>query len=83
MSGLKKKKAVPVPQKPKELSMAEQIALQRNRLKRTVVDLKPKPEPEKKITAKDLLRQQIQLRYNNINMHKEDDNDDGSDEDSF
>ena len=83
MSGLKKKKAVPVPQKPKELSMAEQIALQRNRLKKTVVDLKPKPEPEKKITAKDLLRQQIQLRYNNINMHKEDDNDDGSDEDSF
>ena len=84
MSGLKKKKAVPVPQKPKELSMAEQIALQRNRLKKTVVDLKPKPEPEKKITAKDLLRQQIQLRYNNINMHKEDDKDDeGSDEDSF
>ena len=84
MSGLKKKKAVPVPQKPKELTMAEQIALQRNRLKKTVVDLKPKPEPEKKITAKDLLRQQIQLRYNNINMHKEDDKDDeGSDEDSF
>ena len=84
MSRLKKKKAVPVPQKPKELSMAEQIALQRNRLKKTVVDLKPKPEPEKKITAKDLLRQQIQLRYNNINMHKEDDKDDeGSDEDSF
>ena len=84
MSGLKKKKAIPVPQKPKELSMAEQIALQRNRLKKTVVDLKPKPEPEKKITAKDLLRQQIQLRYNNINMHKEDDKDDeGSDEDSF
>ena len=84
MSGLKKKKAVPVPQKPKELTMAEQIALQRNRLKKTVIDLKPKPEPEKKITAKDLLRQQIQLRYNNINMHKEDDKDDeGSDEDSF
>ena len=79
MSGLKK--TVKVEEKPqkKELSFAEQLALSRNKLKKPVIAPKP---PEKKVNAKDLLSQQIRLRFQNLRMHedeKEEDSDDDFD----
>ena len=67
MSGLKKRKVVE--EKPKQLSMADQIAAQRLKLKKTVVA--PKPPPEKKVNARDLLSQQIRLRFQNLRKHEE------------
>lgn len=78
-SGLKKKVSVEEVQKPKELSFAEQLALSRNKLKKT--GNVPKPQ-EKKQTAKDLLSQQIRLRFQNLRMHEEEKEDENSD-DSF
>ena len=76
MSGLKK--TVKLEEKPvkKELSFQEQLALSRNKLKKAVIPPKP---PEKKVNAKDLLSQQIKLRFQNLRMHedeKEEDSDD-------
>ena len=67
--GLKKKVEVaPVEEKPRPLSFAEQIAAQRNKLKKSVMELKP---PEKKVNPRDLLSQQIKLRFRNLRMHEE------------
>ena len=79
MSGLKKKVNVEIKQKPKELSFAEQLALSRNKLKKAVIPPKP---PEKKQNAKDLLSQQIRLRFQNLRMHEEEKEED-SDEDDW
>ena len=76
-SGLKKTVA-PEASKPKTLSMAELIAAQRNKLKKTVIA--PKPPPEKKINPRDLLSQQIRLRFQNLKMHEKDDSDGSSSE---
>ena len=73
-SGLKKNKLNPVPEKPKQLSLAEEIVLKRNKLKKT--GNAPKPPPEKKVNARDLLSQQIQLRFQNLRKHEEKDSDD-------
>ena len=84
MAKLKKKRAVKVkePEKPKELSFAEQLAMSRNKLKKTV-DVKQKP-PEKKMNGMDLLSAQIRLRFQNLRLHDEEDNkDDDDDDDSF
>ena len=78
-SGLKKKVSVEEVQKPKVLSFAEQLAQSRMKLKKTVNV--PKPQ-EKKQTAKDLLSQQIRLRFQNLRMH-EDEKEDENSEDSF
>ena len=84
MGGLKKKGNVVLEEKPKpkQLSMIEQIALKRNMLKK--VEAAPKPPPEKKVNPRDLLSQQIKLRFQNLKMHEkeEEDNDSDSDEDS-
>ena len=69
----KKKINIEVKEKPKELSFAEQLAMSRNKLKKTVVA--PKPPPEKKLNAKDLLSQQIRLRFQNLRMHEEENED--------
>ena len=61
------------------MSFAEQLALSRNKLKKT--GNVPKPQ-EKKQTAKDLLSQQIRLRFQNLRMHEEEKEDENSD-DSF
>ena len=79
MSGLKKKVDVEVKEKPKVLSFAEQLALSKNRLKKTVIPPKP---PEKKQNAKDLLSQQIKLRFQNLRMH-EDEKEENSDDDDW
>ena len=79
MGGLKKR--APVQEKPKQLSFVEQLALQRQKLKKA--EPVAKPPPEKKVNPRDLLSQQIQLRFQNLKMHeKEDENESGS-EDSF
>ena len=80
MSGLKKRKVNPVEEKPKTLSMAEQIAAQRMKLKKTVVA--PKPPPEKKVNARDLLSQQIRLRFQNLRKHEEKGSDEEDEPDS-
>ena len=52
------------------------MALSRNRLKKAVIPPKP---PEKKQNTKDLLSQQIRLRFQNLRMYedeKEEDSDD-------
>ena len=69
MTRPKKKINLEVKEKPKELSFAEQLAMSRNKLKKTVVA--PKPPPEKKLNARDLLSQQIRLRFQNLKMHEE------------
>lgn len=79
MSGLKKTVNVEEKEKPKELSFAEQLALSRNKLKKAVIPPKP---PEKKQTAKDLLSQQIRLRFQNLRKHEEEEKE-NSDEDSW
>ena len=78
-SGLKKKVEVEEVEKPKVLSFAEQLAQSKMRLKKTAIVPKPK---EKKKTAKDLLSQQIKLRFQNLRMH-EDEKEDENSEDSF
>ena len=78
-SGLKKKVSVEEVEKPKVLSFAEQLAQSRMKLKKTVNV--PKPQ-EKKQTAKDLLSQQIKLRFQNLRMH-EDEKEEENSEDSF
>ena len=79
MTGLKKTVNVEVKEKPKELSFAEQLALSRNKLKKAVIPQKP---PEKKQTPKDLLSQQIRLRFQNLRKHEEEEKE-NSDEDSW
>ena len=78
-SGLKKKVSVEEVEKPKVLSFAEQLALSRNKLKKT--GNVPKPQ-EKKQNAKDLLSQQIKLRFQNLRMHEDEKEEENSD-DSF
>lgn len=64
-SGLKKK--VEVQEKPKQLSFAEQLAMSKNKLK--AVGAQPKPvETKPKL---DLLSQQIKLRFHNLRMHED------------
>lgn len=79
MSGLKKTGKVELDEKPKpkELSFAEQLAMSRNKLKKPVVVEKP---PPKKQNCMDLLSQQIRLRFQQLRMH-EDDNEDSDSED--
>ena len=77
MSGLKKKVNLEEKPQKKELSFAEQLALSRNKLKKPVIAPKP---PEKKVNAKDLLSQQIKLRFQNLRMH-DDEKDEDSDDD--
>lgn len=79
MSGLKKTGNVELDEKPKpkELSFAEQLAMSRNKLKKPVVVEKP---PPKKQNCMDLLSQQIRLRFQQLRMH-EDDNEDSDSED--
>jgi len=79
MSGLKKKVNVEVKEKKKELSFAEQLALSRNKLKKAVIPPKP---VEKKKAGMDLLSQQIKLRFQNLRMHEEKE-EENSDDDSF
>ena len=80
MSGLKK--TVNLEEKPvkKELSFAEQLALSKAKLKKTVVPPKP---PEKKVNPKDLLSQQIKLRFQNLRMHEDEKDEDSEDDDDF
>lgn len=80
MSGLKKTGKVELDEKPKpkELSFAEQLAMSRNKLKKPVVVEKP---PPKKQNCMDLLSQQIRLRFQQLRMH-EDDNDNSDIEDN-
>jgi hypothetical protein len=79
MSGLKKTGKVELDEKPKpkELSFAEQLAMSRNKLKKPVIVEKP---PPKKQNCMDLLSQQIRLRFQQLRMH-EDDNEDSDSED--
>ena len=79
MSGLKKTGKVELDEKPKpkELSFAEQLAMSRNKLKKPVIVEKP---PPKKQNCMDLLSQQIRLRFQQLRMH-EDDNEDIDSED--
>lgn len=79
MSGLKKTGKVELDEKPKpkELSFAEQLAMSRNKLKKPVIVEKP---PPKKQNCMDLLSQQIRLRFQQLRMH-EDDNEDSDNED--
>ena len=64
-SGLKK--TVEVQEKPKQLSFAEQLAMSKNKLK--AVGVQPKPvETKPKL---DLLSQQIKLRFHNLRMHED------------
>ena len=78
MSGLKKTGKVELDEKPKpkELSFAEQLAMSRNKLKKPVIVEKP---PPKKQNCMDLLSQQIRLRFQQLRMH-EDDNEDSEDD---
>ena len=80
MSGLKKTGKVELDEKPKpkELSFAEQLAMSRNKLKKPVIVEKP---PPKKQNCMDLLSQQIRLRFQQLRMH-EDDNEDSDSEDN-
>ena len=78
-SGLKKKVSVEEVEKPKELSFAEQLAQSRMKLKKAVNV--PKPQ-EKKQTAKDLLSQQIRLRFQNLRMHEDEKEDEDKDSDT-
>ena len=79
MSGLKKTGKVELDEKPKpkELSFAEQLAMSRNKLKKPVIVEKP---PPKKQNCMDLLSQQIRLRFQQLRMH-EDDNEDSDSKD--
>ena len=81
MGGLKKKGNVVLEEKPKpkQLSFAEQLALSRTKLKKA--EVAPKPPPEKKVNPKDLLSQQIRLRFQNLRMHEKEESS-GSDSDS-
>ena len=73
---------VKVKEKPKQLSMAEQLAASKAKLKKAVVA--PKPTPEKKVGYLDLLREQIELRRKNLKMHEdESDGDSEKSQDSF
>lgn len=82
MGGLKKTVNLEVKEKPKQLSMAEQLAASRAKLKKAVVA--PKPPPEKKVDPRDLLRLQIQLRHANLKMHEdESDSDSEKSQDSI
>ena len=82
MGGLKKTVNLEVKEKPKQLSMAEQLAASRAKLRKAVVA--PKPPPEKKVDPRDLLRRQIQLRHANLKMHEdESDSDSEKSQDSF
>ena len=76
MKGLKKTVNVEIKEKPKELSMAEQIALSRNRLKKVSA---PPPKKEVKKSARDLLSEQIKLRFLNLRKHEEENEDSDSD----
>ena len=79
-SGLKKTVDVEVKEKPKELSFAEQLLLSKNKLKKAVIA--PKPEVKKQ-NGLDLLSEQIKLRFRNLRMHEEENQNDNSDDDSF
>ena len=76
MKGLKKTVNVEIKEKPKELSMAEQIALSRNRLKKVSA---PPPKKEVQKSARDLLSEQIKLRFLNLRKHEEENEDSDSD----
>ena len=78
MHGLKTVK-VEEKQEKKTLSLAEELALSRQKLKKPVIA--PKKE-EKKQNAKDLLSRQIRLRFQNLRMH-EDEKESDSDSDDF
>ena len=80
MHGLKTVKVEEVKEEKKTLTLAEELALSRNRLKKAPVNV-PKKE-EKKQNARDLLSQQIRLRFQNLRMH-EDDKDDQEEDDDF
>ena len=81
MSGLKKKVEFKPIEKPKQLSFTEQLAMSRNKLKKPVITSKPKPS-EPKLNPKDLLSQQIKLRFQNLRKHEEE-NEDSDESDSF
>ena len=78
MHGLKTVK-VEEKQEKKTLSLAEELALSRQKLKKPVIA--PKKE-EKKQNAKDLLSRQIRLRFQILRMH-EDEKESDSDSDDF
>ena len=80
MSGLKKTGKVELDEKPKpkELSFAEQLAMSRNKLKKPVIVEKP---PPKKQNCMDLLSQQIRLRFQQLRMHEDDQEDSDSEDD--
>ena len=68
-----------------KLTMQEEIALKMGKLKK-VGDIKVEEKVEKKPTQQvsmmDLLKKQINLRFQNLNKHQEEDSDDEDDEDS-
>ena len=77
MSGLKKTGNVELDEKPKpkELSFAEQLALSRNKLKKPVIVEKPPPPKQ---NCMDLLSQQIRLRFQQLRLHEEENEDDSN-----
>ena len=75
MKGLKKTVNVEVKQKPKELTLAEQLALSRNKLKKVSA---PPPKKEVKKSTMDILSEQIKLRFQNLRRHEEENEDEDS-----
>jgi hypothetical protein len=80
MSGLKKTGKVELDEKPKpkELSFAEQLELSRNKLKKPVIVEKPPPPKQ---NCMDLLSQQIRLRFQQLRLHEEENEDSSNDSD--
>ena len=88
-NGLKKKGNVKIEEKPKKvLSFQEQLAASRMKLKKKAQVEEPKPKPpveEPKLSPQDVLKRQIQMRYEMIKKHEKEEEDDNekSEDDDF
>ena len=81
VKGLKKTVKIDLKPKPQALSMAEQIALKRKNLK--PVSGSPPKKIEVKTSPKDLLKLQIQMRFNQLNQNEKENNDEDEEDDNF
>lgn len=84
MANLKKTGEVKVKETaaPRQLTLAEQIALSKSKLQKTVNVQQKEPE-KKKPNGMDLLSQQIKLRFQNLRMHEDKNEDSDESDDSF